>query len=376
MNIDDSFEIVKEILSKTYSIPAHELKGVDKLKTRWKRNKKWMLPFFNEDGRLEIEVDIKEEPILKEDFEQILDLIYLMGKKLCEKDKFHGMNFMDICKSIINIIKIFTPEEIYLNRILTTDVYYPDSDKLVPKDTKISKYLSMFSPEVYGYRYHFPYSKEDYMDFVNTVFSLLVSSLNTRATVVLSINPIDFLLVSSHTTGWKSCHAFDSGGSRTGGIAYMCDKESAVAYAYSSKKIIDGTSVLWPVKKWRQMVYLNKDSLSAIHNRQYPHDNYTYEKFARKLSAKILSLYGNTEYKWFVRGKNKSLNHEEFDRGSCKIVKMRSNFSYTDYSTSFIWMKGGNKYADIKAGVTTLPCLKCGVSRKIGKHKLFCDMCY
>jgi hypothetical protein len=379
MDINNSFEAMKEILSKTFSILPHELKGVDKLKQRWKRNKKWMLPFFDENGRVEVKVNISDESLTKDDIIVLCEELYDNAIKISKKDRYANVFVGSTVDNIVKVIKKFDPEEILNNRILTTEVYYPGSSKLVPTGTKISKYLSLLPLPDFGYYKKLSDQQEEIArEFINMVFSTLVSSLNASATIVLSINPLDFLLVSAHTTGWKSCHNFAGGGYKTGGLAYMCDKESAVAYAYSNLSTIEGTDIVWPVKKWRQMVFFDSENLCAVHSRQYPYINNIYERNARKLSAKVLSSYGNCEYKWYVIGRSKGVNEETDSNTNITRVRKRSSFSYPDAATSVIRIKNGYIISEIKTGTTVIPCIRCGKPRRdsSGHGYLFCNYCW
>jgi hypothetical protein len=379
MDINNSFEAIKEILSKTFNIPARDLEGVDKLKQRWKRNKKWMLPFFNENGRVEVKVNISDESLTKDDIIVLCEELYGNAFKISKKDRYANVLVGSTVDNIVKVIKKFDPEEILNNRILTTEVYYPDSSKLVPTGTKISKYLSLLPLSDFGYYKKLSDQQEEIArEFINMVFSTLVSSLNASATIVLSINPLDFLLVSAHTTGWKSCHNFASGGYKTGGLAYMCDKESAVAYAYSNLSTIEGTDIVWPVKKWRQMVFFDNENLCAVHSRQYPYINSIYERKARKLSAKMLSDYGNCDYKWYVRSRYRGLEEDADLSTYITTVKKRSSFSYADPASSVLRVKNGRVSYEIKTGTKVIPCIKCGNPRRNSSNhgSLLCRNCW
>ena len=84
-----------------------------------------------------------------------------------------------------------------------------------------------------------PENEAELKEFTDILWSMFVNALKSSGNVGISINPMDYLLVSSHTTGWRSCHNIINGEYRTGGISYMLDKVSLVGYAYD-KKIISG----------------------------------------------------------------------------------------------------------------------------------------
>ena len=120
--------------------------------------------------------------------------------------------------------------------------------------------------------------------------------------LVLSVNPLDLLLVSESTAGgWGSCHSTD-GCYAAGSLAYMGDDVTAVLYAYQRIGTLQSLgqknesctyltgSMLYnlPVKLWRQMAFIDKSLGGAVLSREYPGSKRAYARPAAELVARLL----------------------------------------------------------------------------------------
>jgi hypothetical protein len=135
--------------------------------------------------------------------------------------------------------------------------------------------------------------------FVNefqTEFSKLVQSFKVSGTAVLSIDPVDYLTMSSNTSGWRSCHALD-GEYRTGTLAYMMDSATVISYV-THRDIEDMPGVA--DKIWRQVVYFQDDLEFAIQARQYPNKNGNNTQTVRQLIADLLNDYKSPALRTYV----------------------------------------------------------------------------
>lgn len=414
------FDELKQLIEKTTERSNVE-EGVKTLMKRWEANKKWMLPFFGEDGRIELETD--------RDFNEELDSQYLRDKldntmtKILANDKTKISPKFQILSNfytnIYNFISVklldnFTIREILLNS-LERENCLPDisiNGKYYNKGTKISKILLSYIDRQYSRikgrdeNNNILFINEDTLpilkDFVSIVYSLLCSEKlpSKKIKIALSINPLDLLMVSAHTTGWSSCHRFYDKSYATGGIAYMCDKTTAVAYSYWDKKPFNefissrnqylSTDIELPVKTWRQMVFFSPEDLAAIHSREYPMNDLFNAKKARRLSAKILSEYGKCDYRWRKEAldSNSSIDNfnDEEERENCYYgsngcnIKKLGFWSYYDHPTTIIRM---NSKTTKRIGVTIakaeIPCVVCGRPRKKKNHEsaqhLICSYC-
>lgn len=95
------------------------------------------------------------------------------------------------------------------------------------------------------------------LDEIHTSYSQILNEKETNGYLIVSANPIDFLLMS-RGQNWTSCmsigHEYDSGP-----LSYAKDQRSLIAFLISSKDIKafqEGKSV---GKKWRKIFILDKD---------------------------------------------------------------------------------------------------------------------
>jgi hypothetical protein len=382
--MDTYFEQIEKIFMSLSSNKINFKEGIKSLKKRWNKGKKWMLPYFGNDGR--IEIDCENIAVDKQTIKNQYCILKETANNFYRKEKYSNICSYDIINIIVTYLDKLTPEEIMQNRIITTEIPWSLSDyfqDIVPKGTKISKIFTKLPRILYNQPSYV--DEEILYEYVNMLFSVFVSTLKSNAKVVLSINPLDFLLVAAHTTGWRSCHNFIDGQYKTGGLAYMCDKESAVAYSYSTlsnlKNMHENLNykedlIDWPLKRWRQMVFLDKENLVAIHNRQYPNYNPIYEKNARRLSAKVLSDFSGCKYKWFVNNSHDKDESEEFEYSHISTKYRSTKHSYRDSISSILRMKDGNKFVSVKVSTSSIPCIVCGKPNRIYEGKSFmCESC-
>ena len=107
----------------------------------------------------------------------------------------------------------------------------------------------------------YPYNKQF------AAYSDLVSGLARKMQFVISLNPLDYLLMSNGVN-WVSCHNIASGGCMGGTISYMLDEVSIITFVVEN---IDGKEIHKVPKVYRQM-YHYKNNL-FIQSRLYPQGN-------------------------------------------------------------------------------------------------------
>lgn len=135
---------------------------------------------------------------------------------------------------------------------------------------------------------------------LNSVFSSFLQNIRSqRLTFRISAHPLDYLLLSENTTGWRSCHSID-GRHRAGNLAYLLDQSTVVAYAY--KSFAEFMGIPWPRKMWRQLVFIDVENAVAVFQRQYPDRNKNFATTIRKIVEKLLAKYHNVEEaKWLLK---------------------------------------------------------------------------
>lgn len=136
------------------------------------------------------------------------------------------------------------------------------------------------------------------------LYSTFIQSLNVKGRLVLSIDPLDFITMSVSRSGWSSCH-HPIGGYGTGGISYMNDKASMIAYietidgmkttVYDDEADIE-TVITMPNKIWRQVVTINEDHDYTMQLRQYPNESVIYNKAVTELMTELLTAEEGISY--------------------------------------------------------------------------------
>lgn len=157
---------------------------------------------------------------------------------------------------VANFLQRITAKELLANQ-LSID-YHILGEKLC-KGTRLTKAISQLC------------LPQD-VDTVQTSLSMVVQKIRTKGKIVLSIDPIDYLTVSTNNSNWSSCHRLNGGEYCNGPLAYLQDTSSCVAYMESRTPcVIAGVDV--SNKAWRQMVMINPSGDYAIQEREYPNGN-------------------------------------------------------------------------------------------------------
>jgi len=132
---------------------------------------------------------------------------------------------------------------------------------------KVSRVLLQLIPEANGARNEFQIE-----------YSKLLESFGKERTLVLSIDPLDYFMMSENTTGWRSCQSLD-GQYKTAALAYLMDSVTMVAYILTDSG----------KKCWRQLIYVSPEAQYAIQSRQYPSSNLAYSKATTSVLKEMFS---------------------------------------------------------------------------------------
>jgi len=198
---------------------------------------------------------------------------------------------------------------------------------------------------------------------LNSVFSIFLQSIRAeKLTFRISAHPLDYLLISENTTGWRSCHSLD-GIHRSGNLSYLLDQSTVVAYAYKSFGEFMGIS--WPRKMWRQLIFIDVDNAVAVFQREYPDRNKNFATTIRKIVEKLLAKYHNVENaKWYLR------------ENPVDPVEICSRLPYVDYSEMRIRLDAVSPESPppIKVGAR-VPCPNCGQYSVLDPQSFLCSNC-
>jgi len=190
-----------------------------------------------------------------------------------------------------------------------------------------------------------------------------------QSTVSISINPFDIFTMSINNSGWQSCHELGTGQYGMAPLSYLLDSSTAIAFKYNKKAefptyTYNNVEVKWNSKSWRQCVYIDPNSASAIFSRQYPSRSDQIISAVRELYEETASNYLHLKNDWHVyhrdgNGYNKGSNipyHDvtSTDREFKKIV-------HADFVGAENFRVGEN-----------VPCLICGETIMTGRRIATC----
>jgi hypothetical protein len=197
---------------------------------------------------------------------------------------------------------------------------------------------------------------------INSLFSNFLQSIRAdKFTFRLSVHPLDFLLLSENTTGWKSCHSL-SGAHRSGNLSYLLDSVTIVGYVYKDFAEFNGIS--WPRKIWRQLIFVDLENAVALFQRQYPNRNDAFAENIRKILEKLLAKYLNVENpKWLLL------------RNPIGDIEISSRLPYVDQPEVRIRLDGFSQPKPVKVGARVI-CPNCGTNYVTDPKNFLCDECF
>ena len=378
-NINRDFAVMASIIESVLHKPAH---GMEELKERYIRAKEHLFPFFDENG-MRIEVMQGEgigsaefEPILQNAINKVseglnanrIEFEYLSYRNLIYGIREFGYNFME------DLIagKILQEVYIYGNRFA--------------QDARIGKALNAWligrmanvAFDSYG-KFNSKADLDTITEIGNLACSWIRDGLQTSASkVYISINPLDYLMMSDHCT-YTSCHSFlKQGCYHAGTVSYMLDPVTIVGYTANNwdrigrtyRNMVSCEDTLMPHKNWRQLVHLDLDHKSAIFGREFADHNASYAKYLRKITGHFLQEYsGDIAEKWIMAscgyGATEGTQEEKDDN-----IESDSYFShvagetweYDDGYRAMITLKSGSSPA-INVGSDSIVCPICGSRR-------------
>jgi hypothetical protein len=385
-DIDASWAAVEATIRHIVKKPCPHV-GV--LRKQWEAAKKPMLEVMGPTGRIAV-------PIQQCDSEDT-DLKYFTLHTVSgyleqaarngsiEAGEYHLMRRLIDIMVTDNLIDI---SEVQYNRVLTPRNDPRREGKKIQVGTKLNVYLqivlanvieqiNVFDRDVRGNSKEVIRQKiiTHVLDGFSQVMNTITKSKPETHYLVLSCNPLDMLLSSDSTNGWNSCHRLE-GGYATGGLAYMLDDVSLIAYVYKNVRQYAPCSVELPIKSWRQMVYLDVENKAAIMSREYPGLKSALGKASRRLVARVLADLTGCEYKWKVARLNTNATMPENpDDNGDYCVDRKGIWQYRDIPTYRIRMQGGGT-PKVYTGLRYLPCPVCGKQRDDGDQaRLACPSC-
>ena len=136
----------------------------------------------------------------------------------------------------------------------------------------------------------------DFFEEVRLEQSRIMNEANLRATLCVSIHPLDYLTASLNNNDWRSCMEWWNGEYRRGVIEMMNSPCVITAYIASEHETLHFTSSLsWNSKKWREFFIVTPETIMGI--KGYPYWNTELEKetliFLKEIFDPTNSIYFN-----------------------------------------------------------------------------------
>lgn len=232
-------------------------------------------------------------------------------------------------------------------------------------------------------------------------FSKVLENREVKGSVVVSIDPYDYLTSAMTMHDWSSCHRFD--GDMPGGVySYAVDDATIVAYrdngkvyhydkgyckglAYDyGKNAFEGNS-----KSWRQMIYFDKDTCSMIFGREYPQKKIidgVIDK-VREIIEEAVANYAGIPNSWDNYGDLKDIASKKYF-GDHAIYRDATLHHYSDIGE---WTSLKRNYPEIRKTLISpantdmskaqivvggeMRCLMCGKKISDGSHYVLCGNC-
>lgn len=225
--------------------------------------------------------------------------------------------------------------------------------------------------------------------FDNNEFDIELSKVlqnrNQKGYIAISINPIDYLMMSMNKHGWSSCQRVIRGCFSSAPFSYMMDEPTLIAYMHNGNiyhydNIKFNTATVGSVTygesesvdfgefgfdylsfKNRELVYMDKDTCGCAFALGYCNMAEETYKQIRLLVEHVISKHLGIDEKWVVA---KPTNGKNTDRSINSRYKLRIFGSqvYLDPVQSFAYIKGVSNIYDTEfnVGVDHTYCLNCG----------------
>lgn len=245
-------------------------------------------------------------------------------------------------------------------------------DVKVPKGMKVSKALSKLVLPEHAHE-------------VTVKHSMVYQSLFTKGKAVISIDPIDYITMSSNSSGWKSCHRLNGGEYAAGPLAYLADSSSVICYIESSKPC----SIMWcgdqythSNKTWRQIALVSSDSTYSTQERQYPNENSINAKAIADMFKELFEKANGKSYQKSEEGVDTLWDlHTDFAELEDETACYYNDTRHEMYEDGYVVYPSDKCISDLIAsdqkplkGALAM-CLCCGHTL-YDANSPFCDSCF
>ena len=366
--VDD--EIVKEMLSKVdinkirkvlsscFQIPGTKLLGITQMLEDWATNKRDIYLMFGKQFKISKDIEFEaDDSMYQEKIEQ-----------LCGKFPIIAPVIKDISISRLkrNSLCIDTNN---LDRVART----------IKGSTNGMKITSFLSKAVNNPKF-------------DTEFSKIIDETKVKGQITVSIDPIDYILMSINKSGWQSCHSLHESSGRSFGcysagvFSYMCDNCTAISFRHSKDQVeytINGNTFKEYSKNWRECIYIDSDTGNFVASRQYPRADETIATSVRQLLEETISNYFGYNNNWKVNRNSDFIKQYmqdycmddecDWDYGSGAL---HYNDIWYGFNGAIIYNKDNNKLDETKIYVGSDPiCPVCGENHLSDSGEPICWRC-
>lgn len=402
--IESAWDDVQAVIAYAMQKNKSEIGGIGALRNLWQQNKKWLLHYFGEDGRISTEIPISDtrsslNSYMGTSMSKIAQSLTTSKRRISNRFAALAESWEPLCDILSCLYVLVTPEEFVQNRILS-DKQIPYTSKVIKAQTKFTKMIPIYINEMYDSDCDsgsikccgISVPKDLAVDFITTLYSQVITNFKkANPRLVLSINPLDMLLASANTTGWRTCHDIFKGAFACGCITYMCDPCTIIGYTtFSDSELVDHSgnivknhdmAIISPRKQWRRMIYIDEKRKAIALGRQFPNVCEAYDKASRIASGQLLQRMFNDNSKWmtYLAYDDSTIDENMEAPGRvpvCGGLSRASSFFYLDAPETEIWLPNSGPGVSLEVGIEKLPCVICGTPRDdIAAHELDCIEC-
>lgn len=302
----------KKIIAGSLNLIPKDMKGVEQIIHQWAFNKKEIYRVFDRKFNLSKEVEFdKDENMMEQE-------------RIKMYHEFPGYYY---------VLKQFSNREFIKNQLEHTLDY--DWNRLHSRIYKTGERISKILDEAFK------------NDKFNIYLSDIIAQNKIKGIVEVSIDPIEYLLMSLNVSGWSSCHTLHkvnqglSYGCYSAGLfSYMCDSNSLIAFRHDDKMYeykINKQKITAHSKNWRQMIWVTKDFKAFIASRQYPVEIEEISKTAREMLEEQIS---GDEVNWVHSKNDEKLKKVICDKKHKNIYPLHYNDILHGFSGSLCYEKG------------------------------------
>lgn len=245
--------------------------GVDEWLKYWSRSKVKLYKLLGENFTYKIPYKYEKPKIeLSREFDHLI----VHSKFFDAFAKWTDDHYMDEFGSEISRdFSKFFRKSTYVEDKIDFDVLYKDLDaKKALRLSKGMKPVKALSKIVEYFK-----NKPDFKDCVDTfedfrlAHSRILNDKVSKGNLVLSIHPLDFITMSDNDYDWSSCMSWKNAGCYRVGTIEMMNSNNVICCYLEGKEPFKFGSESWANKKWRQLIYCNKDI--AVAGKAYPYQS-------------------------------------------------------------------------------------------------------